>query len=500
MYGKIQEVQRNATDSNPTVNIKYTYDGAGNRISKQVTTSSGNITYTWYTRDAQGNVMGTYKSAGTGGTLTSYSVDLSEQHLYGSSRLGIFNRSVNMKSAYTQEDIVSYYRGYKQYELSNHLGNVLVTITDKKTGVSTNGTTIDNYTADVSSANDYYPGGMDIFNRSYGLQGRYGFNGKERDKESSQYDYGFRIYDPRLVRFKSVDPLFQSYPWFTPFQFAGNMPVWAIDLDGLESFKVTQRSFAPWARFGDFFGAAQKSFVGDNRGFSLNESSSLWSSDKVTARLHSMAGFTLGKDGTNSQNTFHFSSITQGYPNFGVTGTKEDQGFAHPSGIELFKDNKLTLQVNGSDPLVSIAPDIDWKSQLQFNLENPTTLQVNGSIKGKGFPAYENFIEDAAGNKAFLHTFAAPDRLSLGKELLNPFYDYKTDVAFRFELDSKGNFTGKMWVGENGKMYYEKQKDGTLKQVFPVKWTETTIDQWNQQNLDKKPAPDYKPGENINPN
>lgn len=71
---------------------------------------------------------------------------------------------------------------------------------------------------------------------------RYGFNGKEMDNEvkgtGAQYDYGFRIYDPRLVRFLSVDPLFKSYPWYTPYQFAGNMPIWAIDLDGLEEMKA----------------------------------------------------------------------------------------------------------------------------------------------------------------------------------------------------------------------------------------------------------------------
>jgi RHS repeat-associated protein len=64
---------------------------------------------------------------------------------------------------------------------------------------------------------------------------RYGFNGKEKDDEVVQYDYGFRIYDPRIVRFKSIDPLTKSYPWYTPYQFAGNMPIAAIDLDGLES-------------------------------------------------------------------------------------------------------------------------------------------------------------------------------------------------------------------------------------------------------------------------
>ena len=72
---------------------------------------------------------------------------------------------------------------------------------------------------------------------------RYGFNGKENDNEvkgsGNQQNYGMRIYDPRLGRFLSVDPLTKSYPWYTTYQFAGNKPIWAIDLDGLEEFIVT---------------------------------------------------------------------------------------------------------------------------------------------------------------------------------------------------------------------------------------------------------------------
>jgi len=52
----------------------------------------------------------------------------------------------------------------------------------------------------------------------------------------NQYDYGFRIYNPRLGRFLSVDPLTADYPWYTPYQFAGNKPIWAVDIDGLEEF------------------------------------------------------------------------------------------------------------------------------------------------------------------------------------------------------------------------------------------------------------------------
>jgi RHS repeat-associated protein len=67
---------------------------------------------------------------------------------------------------------------------------------------------------------------------------RYGFNGKEQDNEvkgmGDQIDYGARMYDPRMARFFSVDPLIKSYPWYTSYQYAGNKPVWRIDLDGMQ--------------------------------------------------------------------------------------------------------------------------------------------------------------------------------------------------------------------------------------------------------------------------
>lgn len=67
---------------------------------------------------------------------------------------------------------------------------------------------------------------------------RYGFNGKENDNEmkgeGNQQDYGMRIYDPRLGRFLSVDPISNEYPMLTPFQFASNRPIDGIDRDGLE--------------------------------------------------------------------------------------------------------------------------------------------------------------------------------------------------------------------------------------------------------------------------
>jgi len=72
---------------------------------------------------------------------------------------------------------------------------------------------------------------------------RYGFNGKENDNEvkgeGNQQDYGMRIYDPRIGRFLSVDPIMDKYPFLTPYQFASNRCIQGIDLDGLEVFLVT---------------------------------------------------------------------------------------------------------------------------------------------------------------------------------------------------------------------------------------------------------------------
>jgi RHS repeat-associated protein len=69
---------------------------------------------------------------------------------------------------------------------------------------------------------------------------RYGFNGKENDNDikgdGNQQDYGMRIYDTRLGRFLSVDPLTTEYPELTPYQFASNRPIEGIDLDGLEFY------------------------------------------------------------------------------------------------------------------------------------------------------------------------------------------------------------------------------------------------------------------------
>ncbi|WP_367389136.1 RHS repeat domain-containing protein [Lewinella sp. LCG006] len=138
-------------------------------------------------------------------------------------------------------------RGDKRYEITNHLGNVMAVITDERYLVSGNPGTVGVgsaiYATTPIRTMDYYPFGLEMnkpdtdFGEFAGY--RFGFNGKEADSDkewgsATHYDYGFRIYNPSIGKFLSVDPLAPSYPWYTPYQFAGNMPIQAIDIDGLE--------------------------------------------------------------------------------------------------------------------------------------------------------------------------------------------------------------------------------------------------------------------------
>ena len=139
--------------------------------------------------------------------------------------------------------------GLRRYELTNHLGNVLVVFGENQ-GSSVaelaDGSQEEYSHPEVLSSHDYLPFGLK-YDRLGGAgelkRGayRYGFNGKEIDEEgewgsTTVYDYGFRVYDPGIAKFLSVDPLTRSYPWYTPYQFAGNKPIAFIDLDGLEEF------------------------------------------------------------------------------------------------------------------------------------------------------------------------------------------------------------------------------------------------------------------------
>ncbi|PSL42293.1 RHS repeat-associated protein, partial [Chitinophaga niastensis] len=109
------------------------------------------------------------------------------------------------------------------------LGNIMATISDQQGAQN----------ATLYSASDYAPFGMQMVGRRWNLAGvyRYGFNGKENDNEvkgdGNQQDYGMRIYDPRVGRFLSVDPLIANYSDLAPYLYAEDNPILNIDVEGM---------------------------------------------------------------------------------------------------------------------------------------------------------------------------------------------------------------------------------------------------------------------------
>lgn len=200
VYGKIKAVKR--LDGSDKSDLAFEYDASGNRIVKIVTDKDGNISKTFYIRDAQGNVMSTYEIPAAG------SLTLNEQFIYGSSRLGVLRNEV------------------RSYELTDHLGNIRSVVGELRDV---------NNQVEVISANDYYPFGM--IAKAFNSQNyRYGFNGKEKDDEikgsGNSLDFGVRMYDSRLGCFFSVDPDFNEYEYQSPYVYAGNSPIKFTDVDG----------------------------------------------------------------------------------------------------------------------------------------------------------------------------------------------------------------------------------------------------------------------------
>jgi RHS repeat-associated core domain len=135
-------------------------------------------------------------------------------------------------------------RGNKLYELTDHRGNVMAVVSDKKKQVDINNDGIvDYYEADVVKATDYSSFGAPLPGRTFQIkQYDYDYNGKRKDNETGYIDYGNRMYDPNIGRFISVDGLTSKYPHFTPYQFSSNNPILNIDLDGLEGVDYTKNT------------------------------------------------------------------------------------------------------------------------------------------------------------------------------------------------------------------------------------------------------------------
>jgi len=86
------------------------------------------------------------------------------------------------------------------------------------------------------SYEEYHPYGTTAFQAGRSVaevhQKRYRYTGKERDEETGFTYHGARYYAPWLGRWSSVDPNFESYLSWSPYNYGLNNPLILIDPDG----------------------------------------------------------------------------------------------------------------------------------------------------------------------------------------------------------------------------------------------------------------------------
>ncbi|MEY3199877.1 MAG: hypothetical protein RJA13_1835 [Bacteroidota bacterium] len=96
--------------------------------------------------------------------------------------------------------------------------------------------------ASIRNISDYSPFGVLLPGRhSVISEYRYGLNGMEKDDEiknieGSSYDFGARLYDPRVARWLTQDALSIKKPDLSPYQAFKNNPVVYVDPDGNDEY------------------------------------------------------------------------------------------------------------------------------------------------------------------------------------------------------------------------------------------------------------------------
>lgn len=232
VYGKLQ----NASKTNGT-QISYAYNPAGGRSFKIV----GDTTEA-YVRNASGNIMSIYKKSG------SEPLKQTELSIYGSSIIGnvtdetVLLDTVVLSGGFNGAVLRTFTRGEKEYLLTDHRSNNIVSITDRRLQYSAAGNTVDYYLAEVKTAT-YYSAFGAISNSFSNDLIKYAFNGQRRSSEISAtaQTAEFWEYNGDVGRRWNVDPKIKTYS--SNYSAFGNNPIAFADINGADTIDVRSTKY-----------------------------------------------------------------------------------------------------------------------------------------------------------------------------------------------------------------------------------------------------------------
>ncbi|MEM9681323.1 MAG: RHS repeat-associated core domain-containing protein, partial [Bacteroidota bacterium] len=314
-----------------------------------------------------------------------------------------------------------------EFHLKDHLGNVRATVYDE------------NGSLQAVSADDYYPGGL-VFN-SYrsGTKNNYLNQGKERQEELGLDDFGARFYDPAIMRWQTIDPMADALASWTPYNYALGNPILFIDPDGEFPYTFHIRSFHPDATFGG-------GFMGDNRGFSNDPSSSARIAQRFTFDPSTGQSSNRGFDSNFSMHPAGFTASTTGQaplpPSMFIGHENPNETHFDVTGKN--GSYNISTGYEGANPLTPglLTPDIDVHSNFSIteDLDNGV-LSIGANITGDNFPNAEAFLVDQSGkNSVFIGVSSLSG--SVLTSLWGDNYREMINAYFNINIDNNGNFTG----------------------------------------------------------
>ncbi|WP_163408517.1 RHS repeat domain-containing protein [Flavobacterium ajazii] len=415
--GLVKEVSQNGH-----LLVRFSYNERGQRIKKErfKTSSAYTLDNTeYYILDLSGNTMAVYNQP-NGSNIVQKDLPI-----FGLSRLGVYNRA----------DAIS------NYEITDHLGNVRAVI-QKVNG-----------TPDVKSFADYYPFGERLPGRN-SLNYRYAFQGQELDTETNMEAFQLRLWDGRIGRWLTPDPMGQ---YSSPYLGMGNNPVNGIDEDGgiFILGKLTQGQRKLWNQYiykiqSTEYGKYVYDKIQNNKNFIVNV---IWEG-KGSSKEGSGSRFFGGYDDAYKRNVLSFSNELSNIEMNGLAKeirNAHSNNWNHPTwvkvGHEMYHLYDLLMKRNqGKDNQVQRELDaVKFQNYLyrngkifnnnedNTNLRNGYYLEGNGGfnkIKGKlDLPSY------------YLQEMFKQIRLSTPQRLDNfPGMQWRVIIPNNFYTRSKNNY------------------------------------------------------------
>ena len=301
------------------------------------------------------------------------------------------------------------------YVKDNHLGSVLVTVSDRKIAHSTNGTTIDYYTADITSAQDFYPFGEILPGRSFSSNFyNYGYQGSMKDDEitnvtGANFTTFYREGDTRKGQWDTPDPK-PDASW-SPYVMMNDNPIWFNDPLGdiVKYGGLRERTNVFFSRlFSRAYNKEFKTLKADSRIFTFNNTLST-------------GGSSLGGIEKVGENEFNINYTTKSTERASLGSSPSGEGSLNV----LFEETKHTSNfINNSFGSYSFNSD---NSLTTTDIQNEEASAHKFAAMNTPFQKSSiNVFDKSNGKLYFPETFQAKLRKSNNEEIKTILFDTYT--------------------------------------------------------------------------